>query len=89
MASGKPVISTDVPSGVSWVNQHGTTGVVVPAGDAAALRAAFERVMGDPALRRQYGDAGRRRVDQHFTIARFRDRLGSLYDELGLLSPSC
>ncbi len=87
MASGKPVISTDVPTGVSWVNQHGTTGLVVPAGDAVALRAALERVMGDPALRRQYGDAGRRRVDQDFTMTHFRDRLRSLYDELGLLAP--
>ncbi len=85
MASGKPVVSTDVPSGVSWVNQHGTTGLVVPAGDAAALRAALERVMGDAALRRQYGEAGRRRVDQHFTLTCFRERLRSLYDELGLL----
>jgi rhamnosyl/mannosyltransferase len=85
MASGKPVISTDVPSGVSWVNQHGTTGVVVPAGDIAALRAALERVMEDVALRRQYGAAGRRRVEQEFTVARLRERLRALYDELGLL----
>ena len=27
MASGRPVISTDVPSGVSWVNQHERTGL--------------------------------------------------------------
>jgi rhamnosyl/mannosyltransferase len=86
MASGKPVISTDVPSGVSWVNQHERTGVVVPAGDVAALRAALERVMGDAALRRQYGDAGRRRVEDEFTVARLRGRLRALYGELGLLS---
>jgi rhamnosyl/mannosyltransferase len=86
MASSKPIVSTDVPSGVSWVNQHETTGLIVPAGDAGALRAALERLMGDPALRRTFGGAGRRRVEEEFTLARLRERLRSLYDELGLLA---
>jgi len=86
MASGKPVVSTDVPSGVSWVNQHGTTGLVVPAGDANALRAALERLMADASLRREYGDAGRRRVEQEFTLDRLRERLAALYRELGMLA---
>src|ERR1051326_2282903 len=85
MAAGKPVVSTDVPSGVSWVNQHGTTGLVVRAGDAGALRGALERLMSDPALRRQYGGAGRRRVEHEFTLSRFRERLVDLYGELGVL----
>jgi len=86
MASSKPVVSTDVPSGVSWVNQHEATGLVVPAGDAAALRAALERLVGDAALRRRYGEAGRRRAEQEFTLARLRERLTALYRELGLLA---
>ena len=86
MAAGKPVVSTDVPSGVSWVNQHETTGLVVRAGDARALREALERLMIDPSLRRRFGDAGRRRVEEEFTIPRLRDRLAALYRELGLLT---
>jgi rhamnosyl/mannosyltransferase len=86
MASNKPVVSTDVPSGVSWVNQHETTGLVVPAGDACALRVALDRLMNDPSLRRRLGDAGRRRVEQEFTLTRLRDRLRSLYVELGLIA---
>jgi glycosyltransferase involved in cell wall biosynthesis len=86
MASNKPIVSTDVPSGVSWVNQHETTGLIVPAGDAGALRAALERLIGDPPLRRTLGDAGRRRVEAEFTLVRLRERLRSLYDELGLLT---
>ena len=91
MASGKPVVSTDVPSGVSWVNQHETTGLVVPAGDAAALRAALERLVSDPGLRGRLGEAGRRRVEEQFTVARLRERLMGLYHELGLLAepPPC
>jgi rhamnosyl/mannosyltransferase len=86
MASSKPVVSTDVPSGVSWVNQHETTGLIVPAADPGALRAALERLMGDPSLRRKLGEAGRRRVEEEFALTRLRDRLGALYRELGLLT---
>jgi glycosyltransferase involved in cell wall biosynthesis len=86
MACGTPVISTDVPSGVSWVNQHERTGLVVPAGQADALRAAIDRLMSDAALRQRLGDAGRRRVECEFTLVRLRERLRALYAELGLLA---
>lgn len=84
MACARPVISTDVPSGVSWVNQHERTGLIVPAGDPDALRAAMERMTGDAALRERMGRAGRERVDAEFTIGKLRDRLGALYAEAGL-----
>jgi rhamnosyl/mannosyltransferase len=86
MACGKPVVSTDVPSGVSWVNQHETTGLIVRAGDPGALRAALERLMSDAALRRRFGDAGRRRVEETFTLTGLREKLRALYGELGLLA---
>src|SRR4029079_10204520 len=98
MAAGTPVISTDVPSGVSWVNQHERTGVVVAGGAPAApglvvaagqpepLRAAIVRLLADGALRERFGAAGRERVEREFTLARLRERLQSLYGELGLLT---
>ena len=86
MASGTPVISTDVPSGVSWVNQHERTGLVVAAGQPDALRAAIARLMADAPLRERFGAAGRERVEREFTLVRLRERLQSLYGELGLLT---
>ena len=80
MASGKPVVSTDVPSGVPWVNQHQQTGLVVPAGDADALRAALITLMHDPALRRRYGAAGRARVESTFSMTQLRERLRALFE---------
>jgi rhamnosyl/mannosyltransferase len=86
MASGKPVVSTDVPSGVSWVNQHGRTGLVVPAGDAAALRDALRTLLSDADLRASFGRAGRSRVEETFTTEHLRDRLIALYAEHGLVA---
>ena len=87
MAAGKPVISTDVRSGVSWVNQDGRTGLVVPARDAAALGGAIDRLMGDAALRARLGAAGRARVEDEFTLGRLRERLRLLYEESAVLPP--
>src|SRR5262245_25526718 len=83
MAAGKPVISTDVPSGVSWVNQDGCTGIVVRAGDAGALRLAIDRLTADAALAGRPGAAGRGRVEEEFTLDRLRDRLRRFYEDLG------
>ena len=88
MAAGTPVISTDVPSGVSWVNQHERTGLIVPAGQPEPLRAAIVRLLADAALRARFGTAGRERVEREFTLARLRERLRGLYEELGLLEQS-
>jgi rhamnosyl/mannosyltransferase len=85
MAAGKPVISTDVASGVSWVNQDGITGIVVPAGDAPALGKAIDQLMGDAALRARMGQAGRARVEAEFTMERLRERLRHFYEEAALL----
>ncbi len=70
MACGRPVISTALSTGVREVNQADVTGLVVPPGDASALRAAMERLSGDPELRARYGQAGRKRVEELFTVER-------------------
>ena len=74
MASGTPVISTDVPSGVGEVNVDGTTGLVVPRGDAGALAEAMKRLAGSRELRWRLGDAARRRVEEEYTVERMVER---------------
>jgi glycosyltransferase involved in cell wall biosynthesis len=69
MAAGKPVISTNLPTGVPWVNQHGVTGLVVPPGDPLALRAAIESLIGQPGLAERLGHAGASRASRDFTTA--------------------
>jgi len=82
MACGKPVVSTSVPSGVPWVNQHGCTGLIVPPGDPAALAAAIESLSADPLLRQRMGDAGRRRVAAEFTADRMAQRTLAVYHDV-------
>jgi rhamnosyl/mannosyltransferase len=82
MASGTPVVSTRVASGVPWVNRDEETGLVVPPGDAAALRRALERLLGDAALRARLGRGGVTRVRAEFTLDGMANRLVALCGEL-------
>jgi glycosyltransferase involved in cell wall biosynthesis len=57
MATGRAVITTDVP-GCRDTVEHGVTGLLVPARDAQALAATMLELGGDPARARQMGLAG-------------------------------
>lgn len=74
MACGRPVISTDLTTGVREVNEANVTGLVVPRGDAESLRAAMKRLAEDEALCRRLGEAARRRVEERFTLDRMVER---------------
>jgi rhamnosyl/mannosyltransferase len=82
MACGRPVISTDLPTGVREVNVAGETGLVVPVGDVQMLRQALLRLAGDEAERRRLGAAGRRRVEERFTLRQMVDAHLALYREV-------
>jgi rhamnosyl/mannosyltransferase len=81
MAAGRPVISTELGTGTSWVNQHEQTGLVVPPADASALHQALQRLLNDPALARQLGEAARRRVVAEFSEEIMLDRVSAIYRE--------
>ena len=82
MAAGKPVVSTDLGTGVGWVNRHGETGYVVPPRDARALGDALSRLLENPELRRSMGDAAMRRVRSAFTVDRMIDDTLALYRDV-------
>jgi rhamnosyl/mannosyltransferase len=68
MACALPVITTSLTTGVREVSESEVTGLMVPPGDAEALRAAMQRLHGDADLRARMGAAARIRVEQRFTI---------------------
>jgi len=80
MASRLPVISTEVGTATSWINQDGVTGFVVPARQPQALARAIRR-LGDAALRRTMGAAARQRVQAEFTFERMVTRIEEVYRE--------
>lgn len=82
MASGLPVVATDVGD-VSDVVLDGVTGLVVPPRDPAALAAALDRLLGDADLRRKMGAAGRRRVEAHFRLSGAISSIEALYRRFG------
>lgn len=82
MACGKPVVSTDLPTGVPWVNRHLETGLVVPPGDHDALAAALTTLVSDPKWSRRMGDRAQMRVAEEFTAATMAARSAALYREV-------
>jgi mannosyltransferase len=60
----------------------GVTGALVPTGDAAALAAALEPLLADPAGALAMGTAGRRRAMALFSIEREAERLAAVYERL-------
>ncbi len=66
MVYGKPVINTDLPSGVPHVSLDGITGLTVPPSDAGALAKAVNTLAADPGLRERYGKAAAERVSSVF-----------------------
>lgn len=67
MACRKPVIATDIDQVGELVTDE-VNGLLIPPNDAAALCAAIERLAADPALCRQLGEAGRRTVEERFSL---------------------
>jgi lipopolysaccharide/colanic/teichoic acid biosynthesis glycosyltransferase len=82
MLAGLPVVSTDLPTGVPWVNRDGESGLVVPPRDVERLRAALTRVCSDAALRTRLGAGGRARALEYFTARRMCGAIDDLCREV-------
>lgn len=79
LASGLPVISTEVGTATSWINLHGVTGLVTPPSDPAALAAAILTLHHDPALRQAYASAAQHRAFSEFNEDLMFQRIEAVY----------
>lgn len=79
---GKPMISSEIGTGTTYINVHGETGLVVPPSDPVALRAAMQRLWNDPRMAREMGQRAEARYWQLFTSAQMAESYARLYEEL-------
>jgi len=80
MAAGVPVVATDVGGNPELVSEK--TGILVKVKDADALADGMERLLQDPAARRQMGRDARVFARANFTTQQMRARHEELYHEL-------
>ncbi len=66
MAYGRPVVASAV-GGLLDAVEHEVTGLLVPPGNARALRRALERLLASPGLRERLGRAARERAHECFS----------------------
>jgi hypothetical protein len=54
--------------GIPEVVNHEKTGLLAPSRDPASVAGHICRLLADPILRRQFGEAGRRAVEENFNV---------------------
>lgn len=74
----KPLISCEIGSGTTYINQQDVTGLVIPPSDPQALRQAMDLLWADPELAQRYGEQARQRFQAIFTA----DKMAASYVEL-------
>lgn len=79
---GKAMISCEIGSGTSYINQHGQTGIVTPPSDPIALRRALNELWLKPELAKNMGRKAQQRYWQLFTAEQMAGRMTRLYREV-------
>jgi glycosyltransferase involved in cell wall biosynthesis len=80
-ACGRPIVATNVP-GCREIARESVNALLVPPDNAQALADAITRLADDKELRRKFGEAGRRLVENEFSANRIGSETVALYDRL-------
>lgn len=76
---GKPMISCEIGTGTTYVNQHEVTGLAVPPSSPDALRGAMARLWNDRDEARRFGSNAMARFNELFTAERMCRQTEALY----------
>jgi glycosyltransferase involved in cell wall biosynthesis len=85
MAAGLPVVATDV-NGTDMLVIDGVTGRLVPPRAPMLLAQALNDCLANPQLMSEMGKAGRRRIEEEFSLEKMIERKENLYAEVVRLS---
>jgi glycosyltransferase involved in cell wall biosynthesis len=81
MAAGKPVVATDNAGNPEAVVDE-LTGYIVPTGDSSALAAKIKELITNKKMGKTMGQAGRKRVEEFFTIQQSVQRIEEVYSDV-------
>lgn len=79
MVCKKPVISTNLPTGVPYVNQDHVTGLIVPPQNPAELRKAMQTLYHDSTLQDKLKKQAYQRVIETFQVEPMIEKINQLY----------
>jgi rhamnosyl/mannosyltransferase len=79
---GKPMISSEIGTGTSYINIHNETGLVVPPSYPQAFREAMRTLWESPTLAAQMGVKAEARYRQLFTADEMGHKWTQLYQDL-------
>lgn len=79
---GKPMISSEIGTGTSYINSHQETGFVIPPDDPVALRDAMKSLYDNPHRAAEMGRQAYERYLKHFTATQMVDRYIELYRDV-------
>jgi rhamnosyl/mannosyltransferase len=82
MATGRPVVNTDLPTTVPKVARHDLEGLTVAPNDDVGLAGALQRLLDDRALAQRLGAAGQARAVDEYDQTTFVRRMENLYTRL-------
>ena len=78
----KPLISSEIGTGTTYINLDKQTGLVVPPADPVALRQAMDRLWNEPDYAKQLGQGAYQRFEQLFTAEKMIKSYTNLYKSL-------
>jgi len=81
MAYGRPVVASRI-GGIPELVIHGETGFLFDPGDKGMLQEQLALLGRDVGMRRMFGAAARRRVEEHFSLKIHNDSLLKLYSQV-------
>lgn len=82
MSYKKPVINTNLPSGVPYVSIHGQTGLTVEPENVQELADAMNWMVKHPEERKLMGERAKKRVKEEYQKSRMVEKVLELYHEL-------